>query len=294
MVTASSLEWYNGGTKNVMNLVDNVWNNGSERFYPYTFPFAATIDAGAPVEFDAYGFHNDTANGNRRPNAWKLWVSNDNEIWYEADAKTGVSSSNVASAEAGRWSVAGRFAATNTFTSTAIGDAAPVEIAQGATLRLDTDREAFGALSGAGTLELVRGAVAVVNAAAGDAGFSGAVTGTGTLVIAGEGVQTFEGATLDGGVTLSFAGGALAGGLTVNGALAVEGEVKFAVPANATKGFSQQLLSWTSIDDGSKAKLQAATIVNGSDLKEKNFKLIVTDTACTLKYEAPGMAIIFR
>lgn len=291
-VSKSSLESYRVDAANTP--ADNLWSDGNKRFYPYTFPFVVTIDAGVAVEFDGYGFHNDTANGNRRPNAWKLWVSNDNETWYEADARTNVQSSNVASAEAGRWSVAGKFAATNTFTSTAIGDLAPVEIAQGATLKLDTDREAFGALSGAGTLELVRGAVAVVNAAAGDAGFSGAVTGTGTLVIAGEGVQTFDGATLDGGVTLSFAGGALAGGLSVDGALTVEGDVKFAVPANATKSFSQQLLSWTSIDDASKAKLLAATIVNGSGLKTKNFKLVVTDTACTLKYEAPGLAVIVR
>ena len=291
-MSKSSSAMYKDGANN--SLVDNVFNDGNKRFYPYTFPFVVTIDAGAPVVFDGYGFHNDTANGSRRPNAWKFWVSNDNETWYETDARTDVQSSNVASAEAGRWSVAGKFAVTNTFTSTAIGDAAPVEIAQGATLRLDTDREAFGALSGAGTLELVRGAVAVVNAAADDTAFSGAVTGSGTLVIAGEGVQTFDGATLGDGVTLGFAGGALAGGLTVDGALAVEGDVKFAVPADATKDFCQQLLSWTSIDDASKTKLQAATIVNGSDLKTKNFKLVVTDTGCTLKYEAPGLLMIVR
>lgn len=278
------------------NMIDNIWNSSSKRFYSFVFPFDAIIDAGADktFEFDAYGFHNDTANGGRRPAGWKLWISNDQENWYLVDELQNQTSESAAQIEAGRWSLAGKLSVTNTFTTTAIGDVAPVEIATGATLKLDTDREAFGALSGAGTLELVRGAVAVVNAAAGDTGFSGAVTGAGKLVIAGEGVQTFDGATLDGGVTLSFAGGALAGGLAVDGSLEVEGDVKFAVPADATRGYSQQLLSWTSIDDGSKAKLQAATIVNGSDLKTKNFKLIVSDTGCTLKYETPGMAIIVR
>ena len=295
MVSKSSLESYRVDAANTP--ADNLWGDGNKRFYPYTFPFVVTIDAGAAVEFDSYGFHNDTANGSRRPNAWKFWVSNDNETWYEADTRTNVQSSNVASAEAGRWSVAGRFAATNSFTSTAIGDAAPVEIAQGATLKLDTDREAFGALSGAGTLELVRGAVAeVTTLATQSAVFTGAVTGSGKLVIGGEGALNTDGADLSGVSELVFDGGALqsSGAGAAFDALKVSGDVKFAIPADAEKSYAVTLLTWNTIDADSLAALRAATLANDSDLKTKNFKLTFTETSCILRYEAPGILLMFR
>ena len=276
------------------NLVDNAWDNGGKRFYSFVFPFEAIIDAGTPIEFDAYGFHNDTANGGRRPSAWKLWVSNDKETWYLVDELQNQTSASAASVEAGRWSLAGKLIVTNTFTTTAIGDAAPVEIAAGATLKLDTDREAFGPLAGAGTLALVRDAEAIVNTVVGGTAFAGSVTGTGSLVLAGSGVQTFDGAHLANGVTLAFAGGALAGELTVDGALALTGDVAFYVPAQAEKGFKQQILTWQLIDAAAKAKLEQATIVNASSLKARDLQLVVTENACVLKHVVTGLMIVIR
>lgn len=277
------------------NLVDNTWDNANKRFYSYAFPFEAIIDAGTPVTFDAYGFHNDTASGGRRPSAWKLWVSNDKETWYLVDElQNQTTSASAASTEAGRWSLADKLMVADTFTTTAIGDAAPVEIAAEATLKLDTDRETFGPLSGAGALALVRNAEAVVNTAANGTAFAGSVTGTGSLVLAGSGVQTFDGAHLANGVTLAFAGGALTGELTVDGALALAGDVKFYIPADAQAGFKQQVLAWNSIDTATKAKLEQATIVNASALKARDLQLVISETACALKHVVPGLIVVFR
>ena len=66
------------------------------------------------------------------------------------------------------------------------------------------------------------------------------------------------------------------------------------IPADAEKSYAVTLLTWNTIDADSLAALNAATLVNGSDLKTKNFKLVVTDTGCTLKYEAPGLALVVR
>ena len=299
----SRLDW-SGATASIVNayrysgtdanLVDNVFTDGNKRFYSRVFPFEAVIDMGTPVVFDAYGFHNDTVNGNRRPDSWKLWISNDKETWYLVDELQNQTSASTKSAEAGRWSLADKLMVTNTFTTTAIGDVAPVEIAAGATLKLDTEREAFGPLTGAGTLALVRGAEAVVNTAANGTAFAGSVTGTGSLVLAGSGAQTFDGAHLANGVTLAFAGGALTGELTVDGALALTGDVKFYIPADAQAGFKQQVLAWNSIDTATKAKLEQATIVNASALKARDLQLVISETACTLKHVVPGLIVVFR
>ena len=302
------------------NAVDNVFDNTGKRFYSRVFPFDVIIDAGEDqtVEFDAYGFHNDTANGARRPDSWKLWVSNDKENWHLVDDLKDQTSDSTKTGDAGHWSIAGKLAVTNTFTTTAIGDSAPVEIAAGATLKLDTDCEKFGALSGEGTLELVRGAKAVVNAAmASDTNFCGAVTGGGTLAVAGGAAQVFGGADLSGVSTLDLTKGSVAGSadfggndltvafgsgdtglalpqLTNIGKLTITGDVKIVIPADTPITLNKQVLRWTSSDEASLGKLRAATIVNHSTRKTDKFRIIVDEKnkTLTVAYHAGSLLIL--
>ena len=319
---SASVPNYYGYKGDPANAVDNVFDNSDKRFYSYVFPFDVLIDAGEgqTVEFDAYGFHNDTANGARRPDSWKLWISNDNENWHLVDDLKDQTSSDAKTGDAGHWSIADKLAVTNTFTTTAIGDSAPVEIAAGATLRLDTDCEKFGVLSGEGTLEFVSGAKAVVNAAmASDTNFCGAVTGGGTLAIAGGAAQVFGGADLSGVSTLDLAKGSVAGsagfggndltiafgsgdtGLTLPqltniGKLTITGDVKIVIPPETSRTLRTQVLSWNSIDGESLAKLRAATIVNNSPLKTKQFNIIVDEAnkTFTVAYHNVGLVIVFE
>ena len=302
----SDADYYIG---NAANAVDNNFEN---RSYSANNPYSLTIDAGSTVTFDAYGFHNDTANVYRSPVSWKLYVSTDGTSWYEADAINGATISHGAAAAEGPWSVAGKWPVPAR--QNVLGDAAPVSVSAGAELWVSTDAEMVGALSGAGRVTLYENSLLAINPNPSEESvFAGTIDGVGTLVISGSGVQTFDGANLNGvtrlelvggtlsgsavvghDLTISFAGGALAGELLDVGALTVEGDVSFFVPPTTHDRFVQPLLSWTSIDSLSMEKLSQAVILNSSSLKTEDIRVVVTDHSCLLKHVKPGFVLIVR
>ena len=182
----------------------------------------------------------------------------------------------------------------------------------GATLKLDTDYEQFGPLTGAGAIDLVLNAVGEINACA-PATFSGSVTGEGTLAVCGDSVQTFDGASLSGVKTLELNGGAIAGtasfggndvtvafnggatgaALSDIGTLTVTGAVKFALPdLTVLDSYSATLFTATNIPAASKALLKEGVPV---DLP-RNWacSVGVSDTSVVLRVNRRGTMLVIR
>ena len=193
-----------------------------------------------------------------------------------------------------------------------LGDKSPVEIDTGATLKLATDYEKFGPLSGAGTLELEWDAVGEINACA-PATFSGSVTGRGTLAVCGDAVQTFDGATLSGVNTLELNGGAIAGAASFGGndvtvafnggatraalsgigTLTVTGNVKYAVPdLTGISSYSATLFTATSIPDATKTLLEKGEVVGAQ--RTWKWTVSVVGGSVTLSGRRLGMVLLFK
>lgn len=271
----------------IANLIDN--DDMSERYFPQNLPHHVTIDAGESLDFDSYSF---TINGgvyptDRAPKSWVLEISNDGVNYTAVDAVGNwVMPQSVYDNEdhhrtLGPFNVASKHPYLHSSAANSIGDKSPVSIDSGATLKIAANYEKFGPLSGAGTLDLVCGAVAEVNAT-GDATFSGAVTGDGVFAVCGSATQTLSGATLTGvktlelnggtlagtasfgggDLTLKFNGGALGAQLSGIGTLNVSGSVKYAVPAD-NKLHKVTVLSAGVITSESQEKLRTGEIVGG-------------------------------
>ena len=306
-------------------------NNGTvagtlERFFMLMSPSYAQIDAGENVAFDAYGFWSAAAGGydTRLPTGWRVWISQDGSSWELLDARADMDD-ELTPAEytlQGPWNVTRKFPLlnANNGASNALGDESPVAISASATLEIAADYEKFGTLSGAGTLELVNGATAEINAVSGGAqlvapaAFSGTISGSGTLVVSGVATQAFDNATLTGVQTLelnggtvvgtasapgalavSFGGGTWFGELTAGGALTVTGTPVFGLPTNPGEAFRKTLFTYTSIDAASATALASAafdpSVVLPKGLKAR---VTVTGTSCVLTVAADGTIILFR
>ena len=313
------------------NLVNNViWAEGDgdmgneatgegepERTFITRMPSFVVIDAGQEIEFDAYSFTTTgeaASQNNRLPKSWRFQGSLDGSDYYSIDevgcyvAPPDVMTGSYKTV--GPFSVADRFLLTGSTAANSLGDTSPVTIDADATLKLATDYEKFGPLSGAGTVELEWGAVGEINAIT-DATFSGNVTGRGTLAVCGTNTQTFAGATLSGAETLELNGGAIAGAATFGGkdvtvafnggatravlsgigTLTVAGDVKYAFPdVSNVDSYAVTLFKATAIPAESKALLQAGAI-EGEVPRNWKYGVTVTDTTVTLYGHRRGLLI---
>ena len=318
-VTGGDMNTSNGSA--VSKLCDNVTTGGTDnstlhRVFVTQMPSWAEIDAGEEVAFDGYGFYSAAGGGflNRIPVSWTFSVSSDGTTWHEVDNR--VQERSAVKVEQytlqGIWSVADKFPLLNATDATdALGDASPVQIADGATLEIDSVYEKFGTLSGAGTLKVNSGVVAEVNACV-DGSFSGAVMGEGTLAFCGTATQMLSNATfrlpkleLNGGVvtgtashtgdlSITFNEGAWSGTLAVSGKLTATGTPRFAVPTPAAGGaIRQTLFIYGSIDAASAEVLKSAEIVGELPAGLKA-KIHVGDGMCVLTAAADASVILFR
>ena len=312
----------------VRNLINNLTadpDNGKvqgkvERCFVTEYPSYAQIDAYRNVAFDAYGFWSSAGGGydGRIPTGWRVWASQDGVDWQLIDAKADMKGSITVREYAlqGPWNVARKFPLlnANNGAGNAIGDASPVAISADAALEIAADYEKFGTLSGAGTLELVNGATAEINAVPAAGAFSGTVTGSGTLVVSGVATQAFDNAKLSGVTTLELNGGTVTGtasapgALTVacgggtwfgelaaSGALTVTGAPVIGLPSDPGASFRKTLFTYTSINATSAASLAAATF-DPSVTLPKGLKphVNVGTTSCVLTVAADGTIVIFR
>ena len=292
IVGASALSSNNSKPANLCNNViweEKLGNDLTTREHCMisSVPCNIVIDAGEEMEFDSYSFvavANNSDCKSRIPKAWTVQVSDDGTTWHDIDVKgsytPGVDYTITTGYQAvGPFPVADKFPLLDRGAGDSLGDCSPVAIAEGATLKLATDYEKFGALSGAGTLELESGAVGEINACAA-ATFGGKVTGKGTLAVTGEGTQTFDGADLSGvetlelnggaiagtatfggkDVTLAFNGGALGATLSRIGKLTVTGDVKYAVPlAEGERMRSLTVIEGVTLDEATQDAFRAGT-----------------------------------
>ena len=312
----------------VRNLINNLTedpDNGNvqgkvERCFVTEYPSFAQIDARRNVAFDAYGFWSSAGGGyeGRIPTGWRVWASQDGVDWQLIDAKANMKGSITVRAYTvqGPWNVTRKFPLlnANNGAGNALGDESPVAISANATLEIAADYEKFGTLSGAGSLELVGGATAEINAVPAAGSFSGTVTGSGTLVVSGVATQAFDNAALSGVTTLELNGGTVTGtasapgALTVacgggvwfgelaaGGALTMTGTPVIGLPSDPGPAFRKTLFTYTSIDSASAAALQGASFDTAVELPKGLKPHVTVDaTSCVLTVAADGTIMIFR
>ena len=310
---------------NQANLCNNVLSGGdgsagnSERCVIRGMPSYVVINAHEVLEFDAYSLTSTSPKNSqnfRLPRTWSLEVSFDGVTYYKVDTMRNyeptedVLTKNYQ--EMGPFPVAEKWPLLDMGAGDSLGDKSPVAIDAGATLKLATDYEKFGPLSGAGALELEWDAVGEINACA-PATFSGSVTGRGTLAVCGDDVQTFDGATLSGAETLELNGGAIAGtasfggsdvtvafnggatraALSGIGTLTVTGNVKYAVPdLTGTSSYSAALFTATSIPDATKTLLENGEVVGAQ--RTWKWTVSVDGGSVTLSGRRLGMVLLFK
>ncbi len=310
---------------NQANLCNNVLSygdgsaNNSDRFFVRGMPSYVVINAHEVLEFDAYSLTSTSYKNSqncRLPRTWDLEVSFNGTTYYKVDTMRNYEPTQdvltKSYQELGPFPVAEKWPLLDMGAGDSLGDKSPVTIDSGATLKLATDYEKIGPLSGAGALDLVLNAVGEINACA-PATFSGSVTGEGTLAVCGDSVQTFDGATLSGvktlelnagaiagtasfggnDVTVAFNGGATGAALSGIGTLTVTGDVKYAVPdVTGIDSYSATLFTATTIPAASQDLLAAGEFINAS--RKWRWGVTVTGTTVTLHGYVRGTMIMFR
>ena len=329
-VTGASVR--SGNNSYITNLVNNVVseanagadNDTRESAFIEGLPSYVTIDAGREMEFDAYSLVT-TAGGSssaftdRLPVSWEFQVSADGSAYTTVDVQSrylaeGHYSIMLAYQEMGPFLLAAKFPLLRRGAGDSLGDSSPVEIREGAVLKLATDYERFGTLSGAGTLELEWNAVASVNACSAGA-FSGRVAGFGTLAVCGTETQTLSGADisgvkaleLDGGVlagtavssgdlSIAFGGGAIGTSIDVGGSLSVSGNVVYALPEGIdATGWHRRIFSAGSIDQASRDALASGTFAPETNIPRGCRATVrVSETDVSVDVFPDGLFIIIR
>jgi autotransporter-associated beta strand protein len=317
-------------------IVDNVLasTDNSNRGFSTILPNPIIIDAGEEVTFDAYGYVTAPNTAERDPVSWNLYVSTTGtNNWVLIDNQNALSGvlTTDRNAAVGPWSVSGKFHDYDTATSDALTDFAPLFLAGGATLRLQTGYEAFGPLGGTGTLALDN-AIADVNGFAG-AAFAGPIVGEGTFCKSGIATQAVSGACsfvgglqVNGGVldvsgasfagvdTLALTGGVFratsatfgGGNLTVDfnggaydatcdnvGELVVKGDVLLDIPEAPVLPYIKPLFTFSRIDGGSVAALKAAVLTRAVP-KSVGVYVQVTESSATLVLSRSGTLSVLR
>ena len=283
-------------------------------------PSYVVINAHEVLEFDAYSLTSTSYKNSqncRLPRTWNLEVSFNGTTYYKVDTMRNYEPTQdvltKSYQELGPFPVSEKWSLLDMGAGDSLGDRSPVVISNNATLKLATDYERFGPLSGAGALELEWDAVGEINACA-PATFSGSVTGKGTLAVCGDSVQTFNGATLSGAKTLELNGGAIAGtasfggndvtvafnggatraALSGIGTLTVTGSVKYALPdVTGMDAYTATLFTATTIPAASKELLEAG-VFEGDTSRSWKWGVTVTDTTVTLHGNKCGLVLSIK
>ena len=281
-----------------------------------------------PMSFDGYRWY--TANDSmttRNPVSWRLEASMDGVAWTLVDEQIDRATVTTIKTLAYTYCAADDMdVAIN-----ALGDASPLVLESGAACTAAYVEETVGALSGAGTLNILADACVRLSPAA-DAVFTGEIAGSGTLAKANSATQTVSGAvnlagtivveagmldltgaTLTGVTNIVLRGGALVGAATVNGDLTVTSEggaygASLAVTGRLTlvgtptiwtgfAGGSVSLTAFTfgSTDAASRAAFEAAACAEGESLGRRwVFSARASDTSMRWTVSPGGTYLYFR
>jgi len=284
-----------GSGSSFAKLVDNIRSGegGVNRLFCSSLTGSVVIDAGAAVEFDAYGFTSAADYMTRLPCSWTLEASVDGTNWEIIDqthragglATTGYT-------DCGPWSLANTFPLLSSGASNMIGDGSVVRVAAGATFELEASYERVGGLAGTGEVVVHEGSTLALSPL-GTPAFAGTLACAGTLEFAAGG-QSFDDVDMNGrDLALSFAGGSVRGTLRNIGALSVSGVVRVAVPSDVTVDTRFDLFEYASLDAASRAALEAAEPA-GAMPRGLHMAVEVGETKTTVSFYRKGMCVIFR
>ena len=269
---------FNNWNEGPANAIDGSVNT---KFYNGISPVAPLlITMPNDVLFDAYRWYTANDMPGRDPLSWRVETSLDGINWTVVDTRSGQTVTNDRFVLAGTYGISQLIANMNVFS-----DQSATTVAAPGTLSIGDTYETVGALSGNGAVQLTSGTLGI-NAFQTSA-FSGTVTGSGSVVKTGAAKQSLSGAlsfngsivvengvldlggavltgvtniviktggeltgaaTVNGNLTLTFAGGVYSGSLAVSGALTVAGTVNLAVPSGSAYPFNQVLFSYASAD----------------------------------------------
>lgn len=281
----------------------------------------------APAFFDGYRWYTANDSTGRDPIRWNVAISLDGANWTTVDAQdyqtnmTAITSSRQVLA--GVWSL-GAASLTN---MNVFSDASATTVASPGVLALSGVRETVGPLSSNGAVRL-SAATLGINAFT-NAAFSGGITGSGTVVKAGSATESLSGAlafsgdiivsagtldlngavltgvtnvtlqsgarligsaTVNGNLTVTFAGGTFSGALAVSGALSVTGIVRLDTPDNAAYPYSRAVFSYASANDSTLAALAAA--VKPTAIPKGYVATVRVSSTTTRLFISPGGMII--
>ncbi len=293
--SAPGAQWPALPACNPMKVVNNTATPGDndDRWLSDSLLNPLTVVLAAPVTFDAYRWITTHNVPTRDPVGWRLEVSADSNTWYTVDDRLNQTVTTTRLAPVGPYALE---LPNGGVALDTIGDASRVAIWSSAALRIEGGaRETVGPLSGAGTVVLGGGAALRLNVFE-DAAFTGGISGAGTLIKAGAATQSLMGAlafsgeivvedgvldltgatltgvtnivlrggvltgaaTVNGSLTVAFAGGSYQANLAVSGALAVTGAVTLTLPEGVTLPYTQRLFAFASADAATRAALAAA------------------------------------
>ena len=330
--TAPGGGYNDGGSNVLLPIsaVDNVvpTGNTNNRWYSTSMVNPLTVDVGQPVTFNGYRWYTALNGSGRDPISWTLEISNNATNWCVVDVQTNQLGTMARNALAGTWPL--NILARGGASGCAIPDASKTSVASGATLRLERADETVGPLSGAGTVTLVGGATLGINGTTGSS-YAGGITGTGTVAKTGAAAQTLSGAlafsgtiivdkgvlsldgavltgvtnivlrsggeltgtaTVNGNLTVTFAGGVYNANLTVSGALTTVGSVLLKVPDGATLPITKTLFTFGTADAPTRAALAAAVTQGVPHGYVATVRL--TSNAVCLAVAAPGTVLMVR
>ena len=299
------------------------------KFYVNSIPLKPlVIELPEPILFDGYRWYTANDATGRDPVIWSVDVSEDGLDWYSVDLQD--YSTNQDAVTELRRTLVGAWVMNAAGGANSLSDLAATTVASSAELRIEATSETVGSLSGNGDITLADGTLGI-NAFT-NATFSGAISGSGSIVKKGsekqslsgalsvtgeivveEGVLDLEGAVLTGitniiiktggtltgsasvanDLTVTFEGGAYSATLAVSGSLATSGIVNLTIPEGETYPLRYLLFSYTSVDQVTKDALDGAVFVLSMP-PGYEANVFVTDTYARLAVAASGTLVIIQ
>ena len=147
------------------------------------------IDFPSAQKITTYNWATGNDSPDRDPAVWRLQGSYNGTDWSDVD----VQSNYVATATRNAWVSAGGFAVSSTNVPNAINDRANVAVNAGARLLLDGVSETFGGLTGYGAVALSNANLTLTGSTNATVFFGGSLTGSGSLIKTGTGIQNICG-----------------------------------------------------------------------------------------------------
>lgn len=301
----------------------------STKFYINTTPiYPLVVTLPSPMLFDGYRWYTANDSTGRDPVVWTVDISADGVTWTTVDLRD--YSANQAAITTARYSLAGSWRMGDVTNMNVLSDLSATTISSPAELAIVGARETVGSLSGNGTITLTSGTLGI-NAFT-NAAFTGACTGSGTLIKTGSWKQTLSGAlnvsgsivveagvldlqgavltgitniviktgaeltgsaTVNGNLTMTFEGGKYSATLAVSGSLKTVGTVNLTKPQGMSYPLTLLLFTYASADAATQDALTNAGLTP-TPPPASIVKVRLTSTSATLIVAPQGTLIQIR